>query len=234
MSSNYNVHLAILGPLNNLLLLSGRDESIEQSNIYRITCHSLLKSIVLLPCQNGSWRQISHLLTFLHSLEGSTNCHLSLAITHITTDQSIHNLGAHHITLHILDSLKLTICLLIWEGFLKLLLPYSIRSVDETVVLLTSSIEIHQFLGNNTNCMLNSGFGIGPLLSSQGIQLRLLAICTAVFLNGVQLIGWNIEISALGIRNLNIIFDNLVHLNLLKSLVDSKTMVHMNYIISHM
>ena len=82
--------------------------------------------------KNGSRYQIDYLLSFLDCLERGADGDLCLTVPYIPADQAVHDLRALHITLCILNSLKLVLCLLKGEHLLKFFLPDRVRPIDES------------------------------------------------------------------------------------------------------
>ncbi len=140
MGSYYNIKRALLQPLYSLTLLSWCSKTGKHINTYRKIHHPLYKSIIVLLGKNSGGYQKNYLLTIRYSLKGSTNCNLCLTITNITANQAIHNPATFHILLGGLNSMKLIICLLIGKCFFKLLLPYRIRTILKSFLLLSYGI----------------------------------------------------------------------------------------------
>ena len=146
MSPDDHVHLALFKPLYGLVVLLCRPKARQHLHLHGIILHPLGKSGIVLLGQNGGGAQIHHLLAFLHGLEGCPKGDLRLAVAHIPTDEPIHDLVRLHVMLHILDGRILTLGLLVWEGLLKLPLPYGILPIYIALGLLPQCIQIHQLL----------------------------------------------------------------------------------------
>ena len=184
--------------------------------------------------KDRSRHQIYYLPALLHCLKCCTKCHLCLAISNVSADQTIHDLTALHIMFGVHDRFLLIFCLLIREQFFKFFLPDSIWSVYIAFLRLTGRIQFHQILCHQLYSAPHSGLGLLPVLSAQRIQLRyLLPVGTAVFLDRVQLGCQNIEAGSLAVLDLHIIFDCLIHRNFLNTTVDTKSMIFMHHIVAH-
>ena len=188
----------------------------------------------MLLCKNCCRNQICNLLSLLHSLKCCTNCHLSLSIAYITAYKSVHNLRTFHVPFRILYCVNLVFCLLIWKHFLKFLLPYSVRPILVSSLSLPCRIQLHQVLCHFFNSTMNLGFCFVPLLSAQLVELRLLlCVCPGILLKSVQLGCKHIQITVVFILDFYIILLNSVNLNLLNTLIYSKSMGFVNHIVSY-
>ena len=232
MGSNHNVYQPAFQVLDRISLLGHSPESAHQIYPDREILHPLAKCVVMLLCQNGSRYQIDHLLIFLYCLKCRTDCNFCLSITYITTDQTIHDLVAFHILLHSIDRQKLIFCLLIREHFLKFFLPDCILPVNKPILILSCCIKFYQIFCNFFNCPPDLCLRLSPLLGSKTVKFWLFGIRTGIFLDQIQLCCRNIKISALSIRNLHIVFGNLIHFDFFNSLINSQSMILMYHIIS--
>ena len=232
MRSNYNIHKTFLEILYCFLLLCRRTKTAKKIHTHRKILHSLYKGIVMLLCQNSRRHKISHLLSILNCLERSPNRNFCLSIADISTDEAVHNLIAFHIPLCIFNRLKLIFRLLIGKHFLKFLLPDSIRLIGITFRFLAGRIQLHQVLGDIFHSSFDFGLCFVPLLASQPIQFRAFGIGSRIFLQSIKLCSQNIKVAAAAVLNLNIVFDDLIHLNLFYSPVNTQSVIFMYHIIS--
>ena len=154
VGTDHNVHLSFFQVLERLLLLGRSAETAEQIYPYWKFLHSLDKGIVNLLGQNGSWRQIHHLSALLHLFKGSAEGNLCLAISNISTHQAIHDPGALHVTLGILNGIQLVFRFFIREHFLEFPLPYCIRTAHIPLFFLADGIKLYQLFGNIFDCAL--------------------------------------------------------------------------------
>src|SRR5690606_32689587 len=81
---------------------------------------------VMLQGEDGCRNQYRNLLTIGNSFKRGTYCHLCLAKTNITTNQSVHRMWRFHILLHVIGSLFLVGRILVDEGSLQFALQVSV------------------------------------------------------------------------------------------------------------
>ena len=170
-SDNY-VNLSFFQICNGFLLLGRCTKTAQKIHSHRKLIHSLYKGIIDLLCKNGSRYQIDDLTALLNGFKRRTKGNLCLTIAYVPAYKTIHDLGALHIFLGILNCSKLILCFLIRKHLLKLPLPYRIRSTDISFFFLTDRIKLHQFLRDILNSTTNSGFCFFPFLTTKPIQLR--------------------------------------------------------------
>src|SRR5574344_1552283 len=106
MGAEENIDASVLKALKYLFLLLTRDKSGAEPNLYRKVSQSLLEVLIVLLGKDDCRSKESYLLTRHYSLESSTEGNLSLTITDVTADKSIHTLVAFHISLDLFDTLK--------------------------------------------------------------------------------------------------------------------------------
>ena len=233
VSSDDHIHLTLFQIFDGFFLLCRSPETAEQFHAHRKLFHSLDKSIINLLRQNRCRRQIRHLSALLHFLESRTQGNFCFPIADISADQTVHDLRALHIPLGIFNGAELILCLLIRKHFLKLSLPYRIRTTDIAFFFLTHRIKFHQFFCDIFYRTTDFAFGLIPFLSAKFIQLRhFRSIRSGIFLQTVKLSCQNIKIAASPVLNLDIILDDPVHFHLLDSTVNSQSMLLMNNEIS--
>ena len=148
VGTDHNVHLALFQILDGLFLLGRSSETAEKIHSHRELLHSLDKCVVNLLGQNGGRHKIHNLSALLHFLKGSAKGNLRFAIANVTANQTVHDLGAFHIPLGILNGIQLILGFLIREHFLKLTLPYGIRSAYISLFFLAHRIKLHQLFGD--------------------------------------------------------------------------------------
>ena len=187
----------------------------------------------MLLSQNGSRHQINYLLVILNSFKCRTDGNLRLSVSHIPADQAVHDLGAFHILLGCFYGIQLIFCLFKRKHLFKFFLPYSVWLILISGMLLPCRIEAHQIFGNILYRAPNTGFGFIPLLASQLVQFRNFCVCACVFLQFIQLVWKNIQVSVSGIFNLDVIFCHSVYGDFLNSLIYSQPMIFMDHIIPH-
>ena len=113
--------------------------------------------------------QVYYLLSFLDRLKSNAKCHLCFTISHISADQPIHDFSAFHVLFCRFNGQELILRLLKRKHFLKLFLPYGIRSVLETGLILTGRIQFHQFFGDILYRTAHFGFCFFPFQTIQFI-----------------------------------------------------------------
>ena len=233
MGSDHDIHLTFFQILNRFFLLGRSPKTAQQIHTHGKFLHSLDKCIIMLLGQNGRRNQVHDLAALLNFLERRPQSDFRFPVAYISAHQSIHNLRAFHITLGILNGSKLILCLLIGKHFLKLLLPYRIRSADIAFLFLTGCVKLHQFLCDILYCTSDLCFGTIPFLSAQFVQLRNFgSVRTGIFLQRIQLRCKNIEIAAVPVLNLDVILDDLIHFNLFDTAVNTQSVLFMYDIIS--
>ena len=234
MCSDYNIYLAFFQICNRFFLLCRCAESTEQIHTHRELFHSLNKSIVDLLCQDCSRYKINNLTAFLNCFKRSPKSYFCLTISNISTYKTVHDLGAFHVLFGIFNRCQLVFCFLIRKHFFKLPLPDSIRTTDITFFFLADRIKLYKLLCNILHGTANSGFCLFPFLTSKPVQLWWFCrLRTGIFLQCIQLRRKNIQITSITILNLDIVFCNFIYSNLLDTLVNTKSMFLMDYIISN-
>jgi len=228
----HDIHQTAFCVLNCLFLLRRSTEPAHQVDSHRKLLHALHKRIIMLLGKYRRRNEIHHLLILLHCLKCRTDRNLCLAVSHISTDQAIHDLGALHIFFRRLNCKQLILRLLKRKHLLKFSLPYGILSIDKSMFFLSCRIQFDKILCNLFYCPTNSCLRLRPLLSTKPIKLWFLCICACVLLNQIQLSCRNIQIPARRISNFHIVFGNFIHLNLFDSLINPQSMIFMYYIIS--
>ena len=144
MGTDNNIYQTFFRILDGLLLLGCRPESAHQIHPHRKFLHTLGKGIVMLLGKNRRRHQIYDLLILLHCLKCRTDCNFRLAIAHIPTDQTVHDLSALHILFYRINGKHLIFCLLKRKHLFKFPLPYGILAIYETFLLLSCRIQLHQ------------------------------------------------------------------------------------------
>ena len=187
----------------------------------------------MLLCQDCCRNQIYHLFTLLNSLKSGTYGNFRLAISHISTDQAIHNFTALHIPFGSFNCQFLIFCLLKRKQLFKFFLPHRIWPIDITFDLLPCCIKFHQLFGNLFDRTLHTILCLRPFLSIQTINFRFLGFRPSILLNCLQLCGQYIEGTALIVFNFYIIFRCLLNLNLLNPPINAHTIAFMYHIIPH-
>ena len=233
MGTYQDIYCAFFQILQCLFLFCRCAETTQQIYPHREILHALYKGIVMLLRQDRSWHQIHHLFILLHCLKCRTNGYLCFSKSHISTDQTIHDLGTLHVLLGIRYRQQLIIGLLKLEHLFKLSLPYSVRTIDKSLLFLSGRIKLHQILCHDLHRLVNTGLRLVPFLPTQLIQLRRLCICTGIFLDHIRLRGQYIKIAATAVFNLHVVFDDLIYFNLLNTPVNAQSMTFMHHKIAH-
>ena len=121
------------------------------------------KGIVDLLREDRCRDQIDHLLFFLYGFKGCPERNLRLSVAHISTDQAVHDFLALHVPLRIIDGGELVIRLIVGEHLLEFLLPHRIRSVLESLRVLSRRIELHELLRDLPDCRADLCLRLRPL-----------------------------------------------------------------------
>ena len=221
MCSDNDIDLTLFKLLYRLFLLRCASKTAHQIHIHRKILHPLRKRIVNLLCQNSCRSKICHLLAVLHRLEGRTDCNLSLAVAHVTANQSVHYFMALHISLCGFNCKNLILSLIKRKKLLKLSLPYRILTEGISVLLLTLCVQLHQVSRNLLYRTSDSILCSGPFLTSKLVELWFSGILSGIFLYHVKLGGKNIEIGATLILYLDVVLYLFVHLKLFNAAVNT-------------
>ena len=132
----------------------------------------IMKQSVMLLGKYGSRNEIYDLLAFLDSFERGADRNFRFAVSHVSAYQAIHYFVGFHVVLCILDSPALVFGLFKREQFLKLSLPYRVRTVYVSFFGRSCGIQIYKILRNDIYRFLNLGLGLRPLLTSELVKLR--------------------------------------------------------------
>ena len=177
--------------------------------------------------------QKSNLLAILYRLKCRPDRNFCLAISYITTYQSVHNTVTFHICLGSFDCKQLILRLFKRKHFFKFLLPDCIMSKGKSLFLLPECIQFHKILCHFIDCTFHPGLGFSPFLCSKFIQLRTFgSISRGIFLNDIQSRCQNIEITAIPVFYFDIILYNLIDLYLFNSFIYTQSMILMHNIIT--
>ena len=221
MCSDNDIDLTLFKLLYRLFLLRCASETTHQIHIHRKILHPLRKRIINLLRKNSCRSKICHLLAVLHRLEGRTDCNLSLAVAHVTANQSVHYFMALHISLCGFNCKNLILSLIKRKKLLKLSLPYRILTEGISVLLLTLCVQLHQVSRNLLYRTSDSILCSGPFLTSKLVELWFSGILSGIFLYHVKLGGKNIEIGATLILYLDVVLYLFVHLKLFNAAVNT-------------
>ena len=96
--------------------------------------------------QDGRRHEYRNLLSVGNRFKRRTDRDLGLSEADIAADQAVHDLRAFHVTLCIFDRVKLVLGFFIRKQFLKLTLPYRIRTVGVSRTFLPDRVKIDQVL----------------------------------------------------------------------------------------
>ena len=162
-----NIHIPLFQSFYCLLHLSRCPEARHHVHADREILHSLDERIVDLLRQDCCRDQVHDLFSFLHRLERRAECDLRLSVTDIPADQAVHDLLALHVPLRIIDGGELVIRLIVGEHLLEFLLPHRIRSVLESLRVLTRRIELHKLLRDLPDCRADLCLRLRPLGSAK-------------------------------------------------------------------
>ena len=221
MCSDNDIDLTLFKLLYRLFLLRCASKTAHQIHIHRKILHPLRKRIINLLRKNSCRSKICHLLAVLHRLEGRTDCNLSLAVAHVTANQSVHYFMALHISLCGFNCKNLILSLIKRKKLLKLSLPYRILTEGISVLLLTLCVQLHQVSRNLLYRTSDSILCSGPFLTSKLVELWFSGILSGIFLYHVKLGSEDIEIGATLILYLDVVLYLFVHLKLFNAAVNT-------------
>ena len=80
--------------------------------------------------------------------------------------------------------------------------------------------------------MFHLTFRLGPLARAKLVEFWLFRIASRIFLDQIQLCCQNVKRAASGIADFHIVFCHFVDLDLFDTLINTETMIFMDYIIS--
>ncbi len=229
-----DVHPAFYQVCHRLPDLSRGAEPAHQIHPYGVIFHTLDEGGVMLLCQNSGGYQVHHLLSLLDSLECGPDGDLRLAVAHIAADKPVHDSGALHVRLGVLDGRNLVFRLLKGKHFLKLPLPYRILFILVPLAVLPQGIELHQILSHFTDGAANLRLGALPLFGTQFVQFRLPGIGRGILLDHIQSGGKHIQIAAVPVLYLDVVLHHALHLHLIDSTVDSQAVAFMHHVVPHL
>ncbi|MPM49266.1 hypothetical protein SDC9_95994 [bioreactor metagenome] len=163
--------------------------------------------------QNGGGDQNRRLLSVQHAFHHAPQCHLRLAIAHISAQQPVHGPGPLHVRLDLLDGPKLVVRLRVRKCVLKFLLPRGIGRKGEAGLLLPRGVQGDEPLGKVLGGGLGLGFGPGPLRSAQLVQPGVSVVLAAadVLADLIQRRNRHVQAVPGGIVDFDIVLFHAVH-----------------------
>ena len=99
MGPDEDVHIAFLELSQGFLLLLGISESGDHIHFHGVSLESLTEGMIVLLGKDGGGYKYSHLLGIHHCLECRSHGHFRLSVSHISAEQSVHDLGLFHVLL---------------------------------------------------------------------------------------------------------------------------------------
>ena len=233
VGADHNVHHALAQVLQGLFLLGRGAEPAEHIHPHRKILHALDKRVVMLLGQDGGGHQVHHLFAVLHRLEGGSEGHLGFAVAHVPADQPVHDLPALHVVLHRIDGVQLVVRLIVGKELLKLPLPHRILPVLESRLLLPGRVELHQVLCDLLDRALHPALGLGPLAAPKAVQLGLLGLGPRVLLDALKTGGWQIQVAAVPVLDLDVVLGDLIPLHLLDAAVNAQSVLLVDHVVAH-
>ena len=186
----------------------------------------------MLLCQHSCRRQHRHLLAIKHSLKSSTQCHLSLTITDITAQQTLHRLRLFHISFDFRNRLQLVRRFLIGKRCFKVLLQLAIRRKSVAWHNLPLSVQTQQLLSQLCNRLRRLSCSTLPICTAHFRKTRYTAFTADIFMQHANLLHWNIQLIITGIGQKQIITVDTVKNNVFYAYITTDAMYLMNNIIA--
>ena len=194
VGSHHHVHRALLQLLQDLLLLRRGLEAAEHLHLHREAGKAIDHGGVVLLHQNRGGREHRRLLAAHHGLEDRAQGHLGLAVTHIATEQAVHDLGLLHVALDVLDGGQLVRRLLVGEVVLKLPLPGGVPVEGVARHGLTLGVELEQVARDVLDGLAHLALLPLPLAAGQAVQLGRFALGADVLLHPIQLVRGHVQL----------------------------------------
>ena len=203
-----HVHRAGFQSFDGFVGLLGGLEAAHGGHIHRESFKAVGEGFLMLLNEQSGGHEHRHLLAVLYGFECGTYGDFGFAEAHITADKTVHGHGLFHVGLDLVDGGELVCGLLIGEGVLHLLLPWSVRTERKTFGTLTGGVELNQVFGNLVDVLAGFGLGGRPVGAAEFVELG--DFGTDVFADLIKLIGGDEQLvrrcTALGRR----VFDDQV------------------------
>ena len=230
MGSEEYIHLTVGQCGENLLLLLGCNHSAQKPYLEREIMKTVLEVRVVLLGKNCGRSQESNLLSAHYGLESRPEGDFRLAVTYISADQTVHDMGTFHIVLHILDTSQLILGLVIFEFSLEPKLPVVVPVEGKALAVLASCVKGNQLACQFLRTLTGLGLLVLPPCRPELVDVGSLPCRAYVALDKVCLLDRNIEV--LLVRELDLYVITLPHPVYLQE--DTDTVVHMDDIVAFM
>ena len=230
MCTNNDIHLSYLQIGKHLFDLFCTSCPADIFHSYRKILETFAEGLIMLIGQNGSRNKHSNLFTIGSRLESSTDGHLGLTESYISTHQTIHRLRLFHIGFHILRCLELVGGIFIDETCLQLMLHIAVSTVGKACLLHTLRIKTNQVTSDVLHLLLHPLFHTLPCTCTQAVQSWGLTFPTLVFRYFIEGMNRHIDNIVVLIDNL----DHLLHLPIRRHQTTelTHTMIYMHHIIT--
>ena len=179
---------------------SGNDLSLDGK-----LAQPLQQRLIMLLCKNGCRSQDRHLLARHDRLESSPQCYFGLAVSDIPTNEPVHYDRTFHIVLDILDTGKLVLGFLEWEGSFEFELPIGVLGIWIAFAAFPSGIQLYQPSRQLLRGLPGFGFFCFPTLATQFVKPGSSSLAADVPLDQVGLFDRNKKCFVVRIGNLDIV-----------------------------
>ena len=230
MGSEKHVQLAVRQSREHLFLDLGRHHAAEKSHLQREIVETVFEVRVMLLSQDCRRRKEGNLLSAHYGLESRTEGNLGLAVAHVSADETIHDMGAFHIVLDVLNTGQLILGLVIFELRLETELPVIVLVEGKPLAVLSSGIERYEFARKLLGTFSGFGLLVLPACGTELVHMRSFAGRSYVPLDQVGLLDGHIEVFLVGVLNLDVV--TLTHTVDLQK--DSDTVVDVYDVIAFM
>ncbi len=204
MGADDHIHLAGRQVIDDLPRLGLGTEPREHLHRHGIGLQAPTERVIVLLRQHRGGHQHGHLLVVHHSLEGSAQGDLGLAIAHIATDQPIHGPRLLHILLDLDQGPFLVGRLLVREGGLQLVLPDGVGRERIALGHLALGVELQQVDGQRPHRASRPLASHTPVGAAQAVQRRRRAGAPYVPADAVGLLDRHEQAIALGVLQLEV------------------------------
>ena len=191
MCSDDHVDRSVLQPLSHPTCLGGCQKPAQYLDPHGVGSEPVAKGLTVLLCQKGGRNEDRCLAAVLDGLEHGPHRHLGLTEADVAADETVHRQRPFHISLDVLDGLKLVWCLLVGKRLFQFPLPWSVVGEGVTDRPQPLLVEEHQLLGDLGHRRPDPGLGLLPVRSPHPAEARLLA--TGVGANHVDLVGRKVK-----------------------------------------
>ena len=194
MRSKEDIQLPAYKGRQSLLLLLSRNHAAKETYFERKLMQSLLEVSVVLLCKDCRGGKECNLLSAHNGFENSTEGYLSLSIAYISAYKAVHDGGAFHVVLYVLDACKLVLSFIELEFSLELELPVVVLCKRKAFAVAPSCIQLYEMRCKVLCALTGLGLLVLPSSASKFVKTRSFSSRANVTLHQVGLLYWNVQI----------------------------------------